>query len=197
MINTINCAHYLDKSCDYGAYRDFFEKSTADFKAGLPVTIDHAEYLAVNWQRTIRNEKTFEISDALQQKLHGLAQKITWLVITEPWCGDSAQCLPAIHLIAAASNGKIDLRIVYRDQHLDLMDAFLTNGARSIPKLIQLNLNLEVTGTWGPRPKAAQDVVNQIKSNPETADQYKEELHRWYAENKNKDIQEELLRILQ
>ncbi|MEY4594539.1 MAG: hypothetical protein RIQ47_949 [Bacteroidota bacterium] len=196
MINTINCANYLEKSCDYGAYREFFEKSTSEFKAGLPVSIDHAEYLAVNWQRSIRNEKTFEISEALQHKLEMLNQKITWLVITEPWCGDSAQCLPAIYKIASASNGKINLRIVYRDQHHDLIDAFLTNGARAIPKLIQLNESVEVTGIWGPRPEAAQDLVNKLKSNSSTADLYKEELHRWYAENKNNDIQEELLRIL-
>lgn len=196
MIKTIDFPGYLEKSCDYATYREFFEKNAADVKAGLPVTVEHSEYLVVNWQRTSRNEKTFVLSDALRNRLKQLPHKITWLVISEPWCGDAAQCVPALHKIADASQGMIDFRILFRDQHPELMDEFLTNGARAIPKLIQLNENYEVTGSWGPRPVAAQELVTKVKSNPATADLYKEELHRWYAENKNKDLQEEISSIL-
>jgi len=196
VINVSNFTSYLQNNCDYASYRDFFEKNASDYKAGKPVSIDHAEYLVVNWQRTVRNEKTFVISETLRNQLEQLNSKLIWLVITEPWCGDSAQCLPALHRIAAASHGMIDLRIVYRDQHPELIDEFLTKGARSIPKLIQLNEQLQVTGLWGPRPKAAEELVLRVKSNPATAESYKEELHRWYAENKNHDLQAEISRIL-
>ena len=58
-----------------------------------------------------------------------------WLIITEGWCGDAAQCIPTIEKIAAESKN-IETHYVLRDENLDLIDEYLTNNARSIPKLI-------------------------------------------------------------
>jgi hypothetical protein len=84
------------------------------------------------------------------------------------------------------------MKIVYRDQHLKLIDAHLTNGGRAIPKLIQLDSHFNITGLWGPRPNEAQKLVKALKSNPDTAAKYNEHLHKWYAENKQQAIQAEL-----
>ena len=116
-----------------------------------------------------------------------------WLVISEFWCGDAAQIMPVIEALTIATDGGLETRVVFRDEHPSLMDAFLTNGSRSVPKIIQLNDQFEVLGSWGPRPKAAQELVVQLKSNPETAGNYSEWLHKWYADDHQRTTQKELI----
>lgn len=156
----------------------------------------NSQYLPINLQRSKRIAKTIKLSDEIIEALNNLHHKINWLVISENWCGDSAQVLPVINAIAEASKGKINLRIVYRDQNPDLMNAHLTNGSRSIPILIQLDANFAFINEWGPRPKEAQQLVKALKSNPETAPTYSEKLHKWYADDKTVSIQKELLKLL-
>ncbi|MFM7217824.1 MAG: thioredoxin family protein [Bacteroidota bacterium] len=187
---------YLNKGVSYPEFRMQFEKNTAAVKAGEVVDVLHSETLPLNWQRTTRVEKTFHLNDRLRDLLERLDHKITWLVITEAWCGDSAQTLPAISHIADAAHGMIDFKIILRDQHLELMDAFLTNGSRGIPKLIQLDTEGRVTGTWGPRPQEAQNVVTAAKADSNLAANYKEELHKWYAHDHSRALQEEILQLL-
>lgn len=119
-----------------------------------------------------------------------------WLVINEFWCGDGAQITPVIEALTRASEGLLETRVVFRDAHPELMDEFLTNGSRSVPKIIQLNEQFEVLGSWGPRPVAAQELVLRLKAHPETAGTYSEALHKWYADDHQKSIQEELLALL-
>ncbi|MFM2136295.1 MAG: hypothetical protein RL021_1695 [Bacteroidota bacterium] len=186
---------FLKKSISYAEFRERFEKKVQDIRNGLDKD-EKADYYVLNWQRTTRNEKTFRLKETLAQRLENLKAPLTWLVITEAWCGDSGQCLAGIHAIAAASKGQIDLKIFYRDSDTALIDAFLTDGARSIPKLIQLDRQLEVTGTWGPRPAAAQRLVKLLKSDPVTAPDYAEELHKWYAADRSTTLQDEILELL-
>ena len=167
-----------------------------DLRGGA-IQDDKSEYYLLNWQRSKRNEKTFHLDDTLAAQLKTIEKPLTWLVITEAWCGDSAQSLAGLHHIAEASNGKIRLKIFYRDEDTTLIDAFLTNGGRSIPKLIQLDEHLHVTGTWGPRPKAAQELVVRLKSDPATAATYSEGLHKWYADDKMRSLQAEITDLLQ
>mgnify|MGYP003341301246 CR=1 FL=1 len=188
---------FIRESTSYEAFMAFFKRNTDAVKAGHEILMNHAGTLPLNWQRSTRVEKTIAISPAFKLRLENMKRQLTWLVITEPWCGDSAQSLPLINKIAVCSNGKIDLKIILRDQHHQLIDAFLTNGARAVPKLIQLNDHFEVMGIWGPRPAEAQQLIIQIKSNPETAPHYKDELHKWYAQNKGQAIEQELAQLLE
>jgi thioredoxin-like negative regulator of GroEL len=191
----MNLDQYLEKCVGYGEYRKRFEKIVEDIKNGL-LKDDYSEYYKLNWQRSTRNEKTFRLTERLSEKLASLKGPVTWLVITEPWCGDSAQSMAAINAIAEASEGKISLKIFYRDSDTSLIDAFLTNGGRSIPKLVQMNQNNEVTGTWGPRPQAAQELVIRLKSDPATAGTYAEALHKWYSDDNTVSIQAEIEQLL-
>jgi hypothetical protein len=76
------------------------------------------------------------------------------------------------------------------------MQAHLTNGGMSVPKLIQLDENSELINDWGPRPKAAQEMVIKLKSDPETAANYIEELHKWYAKDKQQSTVSELMELI-
>lgn len=122
----------------------------------------------------------------------------TWLVLTEYWCGDAAQCCPAMVQLAALTPG-LQVRFVFRDEHLELMDLYLTRGARSIPKLVAID---DASGTelftWGPRPAAAQALVDGFLAIPKEqrdAEAMKEALHGWYAKDGCASVQRELLAL--
>lgn len=182
-------------------YKDYFEKGITyedyllNFEAELNSEIEskYSAYLPMNWQRSKRIEKTL----ILDSKFEAIEQRTNWLVISEHWCGDASQILPVIHKISLASKGKINLKIIYRDQYPELIEMHLTNGSKSIPKLIQLDENYSLIKDWGPRPETAQQLVVQLKSNPLTAASYSEEVHKWYAKDKQVQIQSELLALSQ
>ncbi|MBX7243041.1 MAG: thioredoxin family protein [Bacteroidia bacterium] len=193
-------AHYLTK----GEYRSFFEKGLdyAQYRKESPLSTaaqteeKMKEYIHLNDHRMNRLDTNYLPGEEVLSVLKTIPDTLYWLVISEHWCGDAAQNVPVLHKIAEASAGKIQMRIVYRDQNLTLMDAHLTNGSRSIPKLIQLNEAFEVVGVWGPRPAVAQELVIQLRSNPETRETYANELHKWYAFNRSQNIEKEIITIL-
>lgn len=184
-------AAYLDKGIGYGTYKVQMEEDRNTITDGKI-----KEYIKLNQQRMSRVEKTYRLSQAVSDQLKGLKHKTHWLVLTEHWCGDASQTLPVFNHIAEMSEGKIELKLVYRDESPELMDRYLTNGSRSIPKLVQLDEHFNVNGIWGPRPTTAQKLVMQLKSNPETADTYAKELHLWYAKDKQISLEAEIKQLL-
>lgn len=155
-------------------------------------------YTELNLKRMTRLDKTIKLTEELTQMLQGLQKKYIWLVITEGWCGDAAQIIPALNTMAEASDN-ISLRLILRDEHLDLMEQYLTNGAKSIPVLICLDADsLEVLGHWGPRPLVPQEMVMKNKENHELShDDLVLQLQKWYNKDKTLSIQQELLRAIE
>ena len=153
-------------------------------------------YARMNRQRMHRLEKTAVVNDELKGSLKKVSQKMIWLVITEGWCGDAAQNVPVIEKMAA-ENINIETRYVLRDEHTELIDRFLTNGARSIPKLIAIDAEtLEVLGTWGARPKEAQSLYDELKVQGADKETIMERLQRWYNADKNQAIQSEFIELV-
>lgn len=152
-------------------------------------------YTKLNLQRMSRVEKTFTVSEELQHLLSSIKTKQNWIVITEGWCGDSAQNLPALAKIAKV-NPLIELQIIERDENLDIMDLYLTNGTRSIPVLISFDENGNEIFRWGPRPKEAQQLVARLKSEGMEHDAFVEQLHLWYARNKGVALESEIKVLL-
>lgn len=190
-ITNIEYKEYFDNGINYAQYK---EQMAEDLVSNSDEKIK--EYIALNQHRMHRVEKTFALSEKLKQEIENLKSKTYWLVLTEHWCGDASQILPALDKIATASEGKIEMKLVYRDQNLKLMDQYLTNNGRSIPKLIQLDSDYTVSGVWGPRPAVAQKLVTELKSNPATAENYANELHLWYAKDKQKAIDSEITEFI-
>lgn len=183
--------NYLQKAIGYDEY---IKQMAEDLASNTDVKMK--EYIKLNRQRMQRIEKTYELSPELGKQVKSLNHKVLWLVLTEHWCGDAGQTLPASHKIANMGDGKIEMKLIYRDQNPELINAFLTDGTRSIPKLIQLNEDLGVTGIWGPRPSAAQQLVNHLKSEAATLEKYANELHLWYAKDKQKSLETEISKLL-
>ena len=183
--------NYLQKGISYDQYKQNMAEDLA-----LNSDLKIKEYINLNQRRMHRVEKTYIPSADIITQVKNLKHKTYWLILTEHWCGDASQTLPALHTIADLSEGRIEIKLVYRDQNDELMNAYLTNGTRSIPRLIQLDLHWNVTGIWGPRPTVAQKMVKELKSNSATAAGYANELHLWYAKNKQQDLEKEVAQLL-
>ena len=152
------------------------------------------EYRKLNLARVSRVEKTYFPSEEIKNVITSSDRQI-WLVITEDWCGDSAQNLPAIAKIASLNN-KIELKIVLRDSNLDLMDMYLTDGKRSIPKLIAFDEQLNEIFIWGPRPKKAQEYFDNLKEQGLAKEDIIKEIHSWYAKDKCQSLENEFIELL-
>ncbi|MEX2349619.1 MAG: thioredoxin family protein, partial [Flavobacteriaceae bacterium] len=123
-------------------------------------------------------------------------KNITWLVITEAWCGDAAQVLPVLNKVAETTP-KIALKLVYRDENPELIEMFLTSGSRSIPKLIALDEHNQVLYTWGPRPTEAAKMVVDFKNlNGLLTPEFKQDLQLWYNKDKGLNIIADQLTLL-
>jgi len=187
----------LQGSMSYSTYRNLVkilveEKSNS----GIEKNEDLANYTVLNDKRMNRWDKTLKISEESQLKLSFFNSNITWLVITESWCGDAAHIVPVLYKIAEHIN--INFRVVLRDENLELMDMFLTNGARAVPKLIMIdNVSGEVLNTFGPRPSEATQMVLDYKAKHGViTPEFKEDLQLWYNKDKGQNIVNDITELL-
>ncbi|MCF2873799.1 MULTISPECIES: thioredoxin family protein [unclassified Tenacibaculum] len=187
----------LQKAISYSEYRTLVKDLLEQGKStGLTQSDALLNYSLLNDKRMKRLDKTIKISEETIAKVKDVKEPQTWLVLTEGWCGDAAQNLPVINKIAE-ENPNIQLKLVLRDENLELMDKFLTNGGRSIPKLIALDKENEVVDTWGPRPSVATKMVADYKTEHGSLDaDFKKDLQVWYNKNKGNNVQEDILTLL-
>lgn len=186
----------IAKSINYESYTALIKdlvknKSTT----GAEKTEAMVNYTKLNASRMRRLDKTIKLSEE-QQEVFKNSKKQTWLVISESWCGDAAQGLPILNKLVEASLGQITMKIVLRDDNLELMNQFLTNGAQSIPKLIILDDENNVLATWGARSKNATALVVAYKEEHGKIDAtFKEQLQVWYNNDKGVSIINDLIAV--
>jgi hypothetical protein len=187
----------LENTYTYQEYRDLITSLLAEGKSTGPEQSDYIlNYSKLNNSRMKRLDKTTKISDETTQAIQKLATPQTWLVLTEGWCGDAAQNLPIIHKMAEL-NKNVNLKLILRDENLELMDLFLTNGGRSIPKLIALDKDNNVIDTWGPRPTIATKMVEEYKAKHGSLDaDFKEDLQVWYNKDKGLSTQKDFFALV-
>lgn len=177
----------------YSEFVDEFAKQIAvsDFNTLNDYDKNFYEYRKLNYQRSTRLEKTFIPTDETKQIFSNINQLQTWIVITETWCGDSAQNLPVIAKLAQL-NDKVDFKIVLRDSNLEFMDLYLTNSGRAIPKLIVLDKNDKELFQWGPRPVEARNLFTKLKNEGMAKSDINMQLHLWYGRNRGKEVEKEI-----
>jgi hypothetical protein len=191
---------HLAKALTYAQYRTLIDTLVAEGKTTGPIQKPVlVEYTALNVVRMNRLDKTTVLEAGLQAAVDALQRPLLWLVLTEAWCPDSAHCVPVLAKVEERSP-RVALKLLLRDENADLMDHFLTNGSRSIPKLICLDAETgEELGTWGPRPAQLQEMVMDHKRDPKgvSHDDFMTEIQRWYAKDKTLSLQHELTQLLQ
>lgn len=143
------------------------------------------DYAKLNIQRMQKLENSWQPDEQIENLLLSIETPFTWLTLTEGWCGDAAQIIPIIDKLAQV-NPLIEHRLLLRDEHPEWMDPYLTEGKRSIPKTIFIDSDSQQAwGSWGPRPKAAMDLVKGLhakKDLPKEA--VYSQLHAWYNRDK-------------
>ena len=189
----------LNKSYSYNQYRSHVTGLLEEgLSTGATQSEDLTHYSTLNEVRMNRLDKTIHVPDEIKAKLKGLKKEHTLLVISEGWCGDAAQILPVINKMVAETD-KLDLKIVLRDENDELMSDYLTNGARSIPKLVLVETDsLVARGSWGPRPHDAAQLIadNKVQFGSVTAEA-KTELQKWYLQDKGHSTMEEIALLLE
>ncbi|WP_299108228.1 thioredoxin family protein [uncultured Tenacibaculum sp.] len=187
----------LSKSINYSDYRKLVSDLLEEGKStGLNQSEALLNYSMLNDRRMKRLDKTVKLTTTTKEAATSLEVPQTWLVLTEGWCGDAAQNIPVLNKIAE-ENKNISLQLVLRDEHPELMDAFLTNGGRAIPKMIVLDEAKNVIDTWGPRPSTATKMVSDYKEEHGGLDaDFKKDLQVWYNKNKGENVQEDVIEIL-
>ncbi len=154
----------LAQAMSYESYMKLTEQLVEEVRTSGPNQSEaYVYYTKLNFQRMKRLNKTIEVPASVIELLKEKAANWTWVTLTEPWCGDAAQCVPVIEKLALSA-GNIQTLYLLRDEHPEVMDAYLTNGGRSIPKLICLDKSGKEIFTWGPRPEVIQEVMNRLKS---------------------------------
>ena len=181
---------------NFDEYLSYFE-AVLTHPEEYPIYTDpeYFNYTKLNWSRTNRWLKRFELSDVLKEKVAAINEPQKWILITEPWCGDAAHSVPQIVKIAR-QNPRIELDIQLRDEEPFLIEQYLTNGGKSIPKLIARNTNGEDIFVWGPRPDALQQLFVGMKDGEKSFEEVKEIMQKWYNEDKGDELQKEFAVLL-
>jgi len=163
-----------------------------------PAPYDNAAYLdyaKLNWSRMNRWLKKGVLSEQLIRGIKQISQPHQWIVITEPWCGDAAHSIPFIQL-AAQQNQLISVVYELRDSLPFRINEYLTNGSKSIPKLIIQDAEGNDLATWGPRPAECQLLFDRLKAEGAGFEVQKVALQNWYNADKGRSVQAELEALL-
>lgn len=182
-------------SFTYPEYRAYIAQLLNQGKAtGHEQNADLVHYSELNQARMHRLDKTIQVLPEVTEFFSKLTTKQLWVVLTEGWCGDAANCIPVLQKMAALSSN-IDFKIILRDDNDVVMQLFLTNGARAIPKLLILDLeSLDLIADWGPRPEPAKQLILDYKAIHGIVDEAaKIELQKWYLQDKGTTIQKEVI----
>ena len=181
---------------DFKTYLTYFKNIIDAEKPEAPYDdSEYFQYTKLNWSRTNRWLKKGQLEEATVQAIQAIDQAQEWILITEPWCGDAGQVSPFIYLMAEL-NPLITLRVELRDQPPHLIDQYLTNGTKSIPKLVIRDAQGRDLGVWGPRPQGAQDLFQKMKAEEADFEKIKEDLQKWYNDDAGAGIQREIIALL-
>ena len=149
----------------------------------------------LNLHRMTRIEKHYSVSEELKNLILKIEKSQTWMIISETWCGDSAQNIPFFAKVAEL-NLNIDLRLIMRDENPDVMDLYLTNGTRSIPILVSFDDSGNEIFRWGPRPEEGKKLFADLKAQGLDKSIILEKLHLWYGRNRGSALESELKELL-
>ena len=180
----------------FSDYQLYFQHVINAENPVAPYTDDaYLHYAKLNWSRQQRWLKVGELHLGLSALIESIKTEQTWLVITEPWCGDAAHIVPFIDKIAQL-NPLISLEIELRDAPPFQIEKYLTGTSKSIPKLVIRDEEKKDILVWGPRPKGCQDVYDRMKAENADFEATKLQIQSWYNLDKGKSFQQELLDAL-
>lgn len=183
---------FWDKAIDFTSYLEIAEQ-----RASQPDAEDaHKEYYELGLQRMKRSLKTYHTEPEWNSQLAEKNFDGKVLIISEPWCGDASATVPAV--VKFFEENDVPVSIFLRDEDTRLIEAFLTDGAQAIPKILLLNSDSSLRAVWGPRPAYGKELLAKFKIDPEAypREKFYADLQVYYAKNKGKDVILEIIEAL-
>ena len=156
---------------------------------------DYYDYTKLNWARFSRYFKTKPFIATFLKTISEIKEPQNWLLITEPWCGDAAHNVAFI-MMAAETNSLINLTIELRDSEPFSIEKYLTNGTKSIPKLVIRDKEENDLVTWGPRPEECHTLYQKLREEQVSSEELMLQIHSWYNNDKGKSLQSELEEVI-
>ncbi|MBS3912975.1 MAG: thioredoxin family protein [Bacteroidetes bacterium] len=199
MMNTANPVKINGPIFDYMSFLAYMNELAEQRQtSGKVKSASRVEFTILNNSRLRRIDQHIHISDELMNEVIAIDRPQKWYVITESWCGDSAQVMPVIGKLSLYNFAMIELRIILRDENPEWMNFYHTKGALSIPKLVIRDSDENDIASWGPRPIPAQNIMEDWKAQAgkRSHDEFEIELHTWYAHDKTITVQMELLKTI-
>jgi hypothetical protein len=123
------------------------------------------------------------------------ARGIRLLAVAENWCGDASSTIPVLAKLGDQADC-LEMRLIKRDEHPEVMDHYLTSGARSIPIVIALDEQFQELGHWGPRPCELQHWVMENKDCMPRGERFRQ-IRKWYARDKGETTLREVLELVE
>ena len=191
----MNLIKKIDQAISYDVYIGDLEKQVEEKRENEKIL----NYLYLNLKRMKRIQKQYEPAPYLNKLIRKINIPVTWLTITEGWCGDAAHILPVLNNLTAISF-KPDLKIVFRDDGSDLIEDYLTDGSRSIPIVLAVDEDGQVISKWGPRPSFAQKIVQAYKTGDSPYANYNdmsEALQKWYHYDRFQSFESEIVEFIE
>lgn len=187
----------LKQAYTYSEYEALIERLLAKNESTTKgADVEMVYYSQLGLQRMRRWDKRLKISEKYQEFLRNYTAKHTWIVITEGWCGDAAHSVPVLQKMVELMPN-VELKLVLREENPELMNDFLTNGGKSIPKLIIYQQEDQIVeGSWGPRPEPAQQIFLKAKAAGIDFETYEKDLQMWYNKDKGQTLTEEMIQLL-
>jgi len=156
---------------------------------------DYWEYTKLNRARLNRWLKQGAIDESFKIKIKAIDKPQSWIIITEPWCGDAAHIVPFIEMVSQI-NPLITTKYELRDAPPFRIEQYLSNGSKSIPILIVFDEEGNEKFHWGPRPEKAQELYLDLKKQNTNPEDTRIALQNWYNSNKGEELQKELQALL-
>jgi len=185
---------YLNNSLSYNSYRELIDSLLSEGRTtGDDQEASKIEYTRLNVSRMNRIHKT----TVVKEELNGLIKsKQHWVLISEAWCGDAANTVPVVSKMCEHLQ-TVELHILLRDDNSEVMNEYLTNGAKSIPILIVLDENYNELFVWGARPLELQKEVMEFKKRESfEIEGLKKNIQMWYLNDKTNSTQKEIIELL-
>lgn len=152
------------------------------------------DYVKMNYTRMKRWMKKSHITDENADIIRAIDQPQTWIVITEPWCGDAAHIVPILEQLSALNN-LVTFKIQLRDSGSDI-DSYLTGTTKSIPILVVRDALGNDIFVWGPRPQPGTELYNSLKESGAEFEEIKLALQNFYNADKSISTQNEVAGLI-
>lgn len=149
---------------------------------------------AVRMQRDlwIRNAAGAHADDSLVERLVRAGSGLTFLVIAEDWCIDSANTVPSIARLADAA--RIPLRILDRSDGQPVMDRHRTPDGRAVTPTVVLLRDGRDAGAWVERPAPLQRMFRAMAGDDSLRRQF-ERRQAWYDEDRGRTTLAEIVAL--